>query len=462
MLTRIEIDGFKSFRDFALDIPPFLVIVGRNAAGKSNLFDAIQFLGWVAGVPVLEAAQRMRGDIVDLFHRHTDGSSVDTMSFAVEVLLGRTVTDAFGDTAEVNHSRLRYELTIQLRPTGASGMKRPYVIREAVRRLRRSGDEWVQRYDPKRQLAVYSGSGTDLLETEQDDQGRPVFSIRQQGNQGRKRRLPATAATATVLSSLTTATEFPLLYALKRELQSWRLLHLDPSALRTPDSYDDPDTLSANGAHLANSLRRLADETGDADRPDGVLNDLSADLASVIPGVVRIRLREDETRRQRQVEVVMRDEAPFSARVASDGTLRAIALLVALYDPRGAGLICFEEPENGIYPQRLAQFVRYLRTLVGRALAARSDGAALTQLVLSSHSPAILRALGPAQTEPRRDAVFMDVVTRVRRGGPRSRVTRWRYIGSSSRQLTIDDIHPSKVVSPAEIAEFEVMAELDG
>jgi recombinational DNA repair ATPase RecF len=44
MLTRIEIDGFKSFRDFALDIPPFLVIIGRNAAGKSNLFDAIQFL----------------------------------------------------------------------------------------------------------------------------------------------------------------------------------------------------------------------------------------------------------------------------------------------------------------------------------------------------------------------------------------------------------------------------------
>jgi predicted ATP-dependent endonuclease of OLD family len=44
MLTRIEIDGFKTFRDFALDVPPFLVVLGRNASGKSNLFDAIQFL----------------------------------------------------------------------------------------------------------------------------------------------------------------------------------------------------------------------------------------------------------------------------------------------------------------------------------------------------------------------------------------------------------------------------------
>ncbi|MGW5559951.1 AAA family ATPase [Micromonospora sp. NPDC003944] len=462
MLTRIEIDGFKSFRDFSLDIPPFLVIIGRNAAGKSNLFDAIQFLGRLAGDPVLEAAQHMRGDIVDLFHKHTDGSSVEVMSFAVEVLLDRSVTDAFGDTAEVNHSRLRYELTLELRSTGHSGTQRPYVVREAVRRIRRADDTWVARFDAeqRKRLAAYR-TGADPLETEQDEQNRPVFSIRQQGNQGRKRRLPATAATATVLSSLTTATDFPLLYALKREMQSWRLLHLDPSALRAPDSYDDPDSLAANGGHLANTLRRLADETGSGDRPDGALNDLSADLAAVIPGVIRVRLAEDEARRQRQVEVLTREEAPFSARVASDGTLRAIALLAALYDPRGAGLICFEEPENGIFPQRLAQFVRYLRNLVEQAIDARTEGAALTQLILSSHSPAILRALESAQARTRTDAVFMDVVSRVQRGQARSRVSRWRSI-AGAQQLTIDDAFDvGSVVSPREIAEFEVMAELD-
>jgi hypothetical protein len=281
----------------------------------------------------------MRGDLVDLFHRHTDGSEVDSMSFAVEVLLDRLVTDAFGDTAEVNHSRLRYQLAIELRPTGNSGALRPFVIRETARRIRRADDHWMQRFDPseRRQLAIYGSGGVDLLETESDGQGRLQFTIRQQGVQGRKRRLPATAATATVLSSLTTATDFPLLYALKRELQSWRLLHLDPSALRAPDSYDDPDSLAANGAHLANTLRRLAEETSSEDRPEGALNDLSADLAAVVPGVIRVQLNEDEARRQRQVEVVTRDEAPFSARVASDGTLRAIALLAALYDPRGAG-----------------------------------------------------------------------------------------------------------------------------
>jgi predicted ATPase len=34
MLTRIEVDGFKSFRGFGLDVPPFLVIIGKKRGGK--------------------------------------------------------------------------------------------------------------------------------------------------------------------------------------------------------------------------------------------------------------------------------------------------------------------------------------------------------------------------------------------------------------------------------------------
>ncbi|MCA2222991.1 AAA family ATPase [Nonomuraea aurantiaca] len=43
MLTRIEIDGFRSFLDFELDVPPFLALVGPNSSGKSNLLDALGF-----------------------------------------------------------------------------------------------------------------------------------------------------------------------------------------------------------------------------------------------------------------------------------------------------------------------------------------------------------------------------------------------------------------------------------
>ena len=53
MLTRIEIDGFKSFLDSGLDVPPFLALVGPNSSGKSNLLDALGFAraALLAGAP---------------------------------------------------------------------------------------------------------------------------------------------------------------------------------------------------------------------------------------------------------------------------------------------------------------------------------------------------------------------------------------------------------------------------
>jgi AAA15 family ATPase/GTPase len=44
MLTRVEIDGFKSLRGVALDCEPLLGIIGANGAGKSNLFEALSIL----------------------------------------------------------------------------------------------------------------------------------------------------------------------------------------------------------------------------------------------------------------------------------------------------------------------------------------------------------------------------------------------------------------------------------
>ena len=90
MITRIEIDGFKSFRDFSLDLAPFQVIIGPNGCGKSNLFDAIHFLSLLADKPVNEALQSLRGDARDLFTILPDGTRAKQMRFAVEMRVSST------------------------------------------------------------------------------------------------------------------------------------------------------------------------------------------------------------------------------------------------------------------------------------------------------------------------------------------------------------------------------------
>ncbi len=57
MITRIEIDGFKTFRNFKLNLAPFQVIVGANGVGKSNLFDALRLLYQLADKDLRTAFQ---------------------------------------------------------------------------------------------------------------------------------------------------------------------------------------------------------------------------------------------------------------------------------------------------------------------------------------------------------------------------------------------------------------------
>ena len=128
MLTRIEIDGFKTFDRFQLDLEPLTAIVGPNASGKSNLFDAIRFLSLLAQFDIRTAMQGLRGEPEELFRRTPAGSST-CITLAVEVLLERRGVDAFGTSYEVPAQRLRYELKLAL-INGADGLPRGIFVRE--------------------------------------------------------------------------------------------------------------------------------------------------------------------------------------------------------------------------------------------------------------------------------------------------------------------------------------------
>jgi hypothetical protein len=91
----------------------------------------------------------------------------------------------------------------------------------------------------------------------------------------------------------------------------------------------------------------------------------------------------------------MRDGLPFSSRVISDGTLRVLALLTLLHDPQRRGLICFEEPENGVHPGRVKLLMQRLRDMVTSPseFSQEDVGSPLSQLLLNSHSPVVMSAM---------------------------------------------------------------------
>ncbi|MBM3501622.1 MAG: ATP-binding protein, partial [Armatimonadetes bacterium] len=104
---------------------------------------------------------------------------------------------------------------------------------------------------------------------------------------------------------------------------------------------------------------------------------LKRTLRSLIPSVQDLSVDLD-TRRGTLDILIRQDGIDYSSRIASEGTLRVLALCAISVNPWGGTLIAFEEPENGVHPRRIELIAQLLMSLVEE-----SD----RQVVVTTHSP---------------------------------------------------------------------------
>ena len=376
MITRIEIDGFKTFDRFTLDLRPFTAVVGPNASGKSNLFDAIKFVSRLAQTDIREAMLELRGRPEELFRR-TSAGRADRMAFAVEVLLEPGGVDPFGQSFDLRTQRVRYELEIAVRTGADRRLEGVYVQREQCSPIRRKEDRVSKTW--KVGSVRYGGLTNPFMTTRSGS-----------GKRGRPLALSAKDASRTGLSTVTTA-EFPHLYALRTLLSSVQFLQIDPQASRRATDRLAPRLLLPDASNLATVLARLMEETRTDKRPKGFLSDVVADLSSLIPSVADLDVRDDPGDSEYSFALRLRDSQSFSSRVISDGTLRLLALVTVLNDPRHGGVLCWEEPENGVHEARIPALMELIRSAAGCAESPETQ--ACFQILVNTHSPVVMSAL---------------------------------------------------------------------
>ena len=83
------------------------------------------------------------------------------------------------------------------------------------------------------------------------------------------------------------------------------------------------------------------------------------------------------------------DGTPHPARALSDGTLRFLALAVLDMDPDTQGVLCLEEPENGIHPTRIPAILELLHDIAGDTSEPIGPDNPLRQVIVNTHSPSV-------------------------------------------------------------------------
>jgi len=140
--------------------------------------------------------------------------------------------------------------------------------------------------------------------------------------------------------------------------------------------------------YLASS-DKVGEMADSCDTEAWMYDQVAARLSELID-VYEVHVDRDDQRQLLTLKVKYRDGTPLPARSLSDGALRFLALAVVELDPESRGLICLEEPENGIHPERIPGMLRLLQDIAVDVDNPVGIDNPLRQVIINTHSPAVV------------------------------------------------------------------------
>jgi predicted ATPase len=326
MLKNLQIRGFKSLVDVSVEFPRLTILFGPNAAGKSNLLEAVQILSRLGTCRTLSEA----------FTGPTRGYPLESLSFSEgglpELLQRPKASFDFEAKLDCESDEFDYRVGVQIQPVSGSLT----VSHEFLAKLGKRG----------------SPSGTPVIE---EVEGQ--LHIRRKGKPAHPRQEPLHLNHTLLSDTRFSGESYQSVERCRGELEGWRIYYLDPRvamrSARTPAEVQDIGVL---GEDIAPFLYRLK-----AEHPKAFAS-VRRTLRTLIPSVQDLSVDLDEKRGILDIQLTQHGTS-FSSRIISEGTLRVLALCAIAVNPWSRGLIAFEEPENGVHPRRLELIADLLTTI---------------------------------------------------------------------------------------------------
>ena len=341
MLKTLHVTKFKSLADVAIELPRLAVLFGPNAAGKSNVLDAVQALSRIGTLRTLSdaLAEPIRGYPIEAFSFPAGG---------LQDLLGST-SASFNLEADltVGKDSYRYRIAVEIEP----GSGRLSATDEYLAQLGAKGD-------PKGKPTIEK-VGSNL-------------HIRRKSKPAHPRQESVGLNHSILSDPRLGGVEYRALERTRQELSGWRTYYLDPRvAMRAAQPPSDVGDIGVLGGEIAPFLYRLR-----AEQPKHFEAAVRT-LRAIVPSVEDLSVDLDKRRGTLDI-LVRQDGVEYSSRIVSEGTLRVLALCAIAVNPWGGSLFAFEEPENGVHPRRLELIAQLLLSL------ALEQG---RQVVVTTHSP---------------------------------------------------------------------------
>lgn len=349
MITSITLHNWKSFEESTLLIDQITFLIGTNASGKSNIVDALIFLYRLSsGERLADICKNIRGGIDQIIRRGCNSASLAV-------------------TFKSNGNTYRYKLEFSTANAEA------YVNSESLEIATR--DEWRNLFD------------TDNMSP--DDLSNQITARFDKDRPGPRKGI-ALRRDITVLSQVQGQNVLKNIKdGAKAALETFDSIYvLDPTPGRMREYSQLSETLNSDGSNVAGVIAAIPEEeaagfsnmlTGYVSKlPEKDIRKIWAERVGRFKDTAMVYCQEDWGDPEDSMEI--------DARSMSDGTLRFIAIIVALLTRKQDSLIVIEEIDNGLHPSRAGELVFALTDI-----ATKRD----FDVLCTTHNPVLIDALSP-------------------------------------------------------------------
>ena len=350
-VTLGRIGTIREYRE-AEPLTPLTVVIGKNGAGKSSIFDAFGFLADCMEKDIESACNaRGRGGFDKLISSGKESENICITVYYRESHNDRPIT---------------YEVSI-----GLSHMDGLPIVKTERLRQRSKKNKAGQ---PLSFLHLDHGKGAVWIGDEAVE-----------GNDFEKKDVELNPHRLAIASLAEQVKENPRIAKFKLFIRSWYLSYFTPDAARQISQAGIQRHLNLHADNVGNYIQYLSRNH------QRVFQKILESISEKIPGIGRIEPYRDTV--TNNLYLLFKDKGfskPFNQRQMSDGTLKMLCYLLLIYDPDPAPFICIEEPENGLYHKILFALVNELRNHA----TGRKNG---SQVFITTHQPYLVDAMSPEE-----------------------------------------------------------------
>jgi predicted ATPase len=371
MIRLIETQNFGCLRYVCQPLAPFHVLVGPNASGKTTFLDVVAFLGRLVSDGVEAAVDERTANFSDLVW----GRQGEVFELAIEAVIPEDRRQQLAKSFEAIRYEVRVGLDSETRELGILEEK-AWLTKQPVRATRQRSLFPCEPTVPATILTgkaksgwqriltkAHGGNDNFYVEVRQEGAGKGWFpSIRLGPRKSALGNLPEDE------SRFPVATWFRALLA--RGVQK---LVLNSLLIRKASPPGQMRGFRPDGSNLPWVIAEL-ERPAHRER----LARWVAHVQSALPDIESLRTVERPEDKHRYLMIRYRGGLEIPSWMASDGTLRLLALTVPAYLPKFEGVYLIEEPENGIHPQAVETVYQSLCSVYE------------AQILLATHSPVIL------------------------------------------------------------------------